>query len=50
MWNLKYGTNERDSQMQRTDLWLPKRRGREFDGRGVWGWYMQTIAFRTDKQ
>ena len=33
MWNLKYGTNElsytaeTDSQTQRTDLWLPSRRG-----------------------
>ena len=33
MWNLKYGTNEltyetdKDSQIERTDLWLPSRRG-----------------------
>ena len=33
MWNLKYDTNEliykteTDSQTQRTDLWLPRRRG-----------------------
>ena len=42
MWNLKYGTDEpiyrteTDSQTWRTDVWLP--RGREWDGRGVWGW------------
>ena len=33
MWNLKYDTNEliyeteRDSKIQRTDLWLPRSRG-----------------------
>ena len=35
MWNLKNNTNqstyttETDSQTQKTNLWLPKRRGRE---------------------
>ena len=24
--------------------------GRKWDGWGVWGWQMQTIAFRMDKQ
>ena len=43
MWNLKYGTNEpvykteADSQTYRTDLWLPRGRGREWDGLRVWG-------------
>ena len=43
MWNLKYGTDdhiyetETDSQTQRTDLWLLKGRGREWDGWGIWG-------------
>ena len=43
MRNLNYGTNEpiyrkeADSQTQRTDLWLPRGRGREGDGQGVWG-------------
>ena len=56
MWNLKYGTNESiykteiDSQIQRTDLWLPRGRGRKQDGRGVWGQQMQTITFKVDKQ
>ena len=39
--NLKYGTNEpickteTDSQTQRTDLWLPRCRGRGMDWKGV---------------
>ena len=37
MWNLKYNTNETetDSQTQRTDLWLPwgRRLGEEWSGR-----------------
>ena len=45
MWNLKYGTNEliyrteTNSWIWRTDLWLPRGRGRgkEWDGLGVWG-------------
>ena len=28
---------ETDSQTGRTDSWLPRRRGREQDGWGVWG-------------
>ena len=42
MWNLKYDTNEliyeteRDSQAQRTELWLPG--VGERDGLEVWGW------------
>ena len=24
--------------------------GREWDGQGVWGWQMQTITFRMDRQ
>ena len=44
MWNLKCGTNEpiyrkeTTSQTWRTEVWLPRGRGREWDGRGVWGW------------
>lgn len=40
-WNLKYGTNEpihrneTDSQAWKTDLWLPRRREREWVGLGV---------------
>ena len=43
MWNLKYDTDqlicetETDSQMQRTDLWLPRGKGGRRDGLGVWG-------------
>ena len=43
MWNLKYDTYqliyeiETESQMQRTDLWLPRGKGAGRDGLGVWG-------------
>ena len=43
MWNPKYGTNEPiyrteiNSWIWRANLWLPRRRGREWDGLGVWG-------------
>ena len=42
MWNLKDDTNEpiykteTDSQTQRTDLWLPKRREWGRGGLGLW--------------
>ena len=55
MWNLKYGANkpiyrtETVSQTWRTDLWLPRGRGREWGGRGVWGQSMKTFTFRMDK-
>ena len=32
----------------RTDLGLQG--GRQWDGLGVWSWWMQTIAFGVDKQ
>ena len=35
-----------DTRTQRTDLWLPW--GRE--ELAVWGWWMQTIIYRMDKQ
>ena len=36
---------------EQTCGWLPRGRGREWDGQGVWGWSMQTImTFRRDKQ
>ena len=56
IWNLINGTNEpiyrkeTNSWMRRTDSWLPRWRGREWDGLGVWGWQMQTIPFGVDKQ
>ena len=43
VWNLIYGTNEpvyrkkTNSWTWRTDLWLPRRRWKEWDGLGVWG-------------
>lgn len=53
MWNLKYDTNEFiykteiDSQIYRTDLWLPK----VGVGRlAVWDQQMQSIIYRMDKQ
>ena len=41
-WSLKYGTNDLATKQKRswtcrTDLSLPGRRGREWDGFGVWG-------------
>ena len=42
-WNLKYGTNEpidkteTDSCTQRSKLWLPRGREREWDALEVWG-------------
>ena len=54
MWNLKYNTNEliyeteTDSQIQRTDLWLPRAGGE--DGLGGWGQQIQTIIYIMDKQ
>ena len=56
MWNLNCGMDEpiyrteTDSQTQRTDLWLPEGREREWGELGVWGQQMQTITFRIDKQ
>ena len=55
MWNMKYGTNEpiyktADSEMQRRLVVAKEGVGRERDGLGVWGWQMQTITFRIDKQ
>ena len=47
MWNLKCGANEPASRTEaashtrRTDLGLP--RGREWDGRGVWGQQIEAV-------
>ena len=55
-WKLIYGTNEpiyikeTNSWTYRTDLWLPRKRGREWDGLRVWGQQMQTTALGVDKQ
>ena len=60
MWNLKYDTNkpiyktETDSVLQiesrEQTCGCQGREGRKWDGWGVWGWQMQTITFRIDKQ
>ena len=56
IWNLIYVTNgpiyrkETHSWTGRIDLWLLRGRGREWEGLGVWGQQMQTIAFGADKQ
>ena len=56
IWNLIYGTNmevfpwKRNSWTWKIDLWLPRWRGREWDGLGSWGQQMQTIAFGMDQQ
>ena len=39
---------KRKSFSWRTDLWLPGGRGREWDGLGVWGKWLKTIAFGVD--
>ena len=43
-------STETDSQTQRTDLWLPKGKGRGRDGLAVWDQQMQTLIYRMDKQ
>ena len=54
--NRIYGTNEliyrkeTNSWTWRTHLCLPRGREREWDGLGVWGQQMQTIAFGVDKR
>ena len=57
MWNLKYVTNEPiyKSETETTDIEnrLVVARlegGRKRDELGVWGYYMQTITFKMDKQ
>ena len=48
MWNLKYDRNEliyeteTDSQIQRTDLRLPKGKGERRDKLGIWDQHTQT--------
>ena len=36
IWILIYGTNETFHRKE-TDLWLPRGKGREWDGLGIWG-------------
>ena len=54
--NLIFGTNEpihrkeTNSSTWRTDLWLSRKNGREWEGPEVWVYLMPTIAFGMDKQ
>ena len=54
--NLKYDTNEliykteTDSQIQKTNLWLPKGEGEGRDKLGVWDQQIQTTIYKIDKQ
>ena len=54
VWNLKYDTNEHIYKTETdTEIRLVIAKGevgRERDGLTVWGWKMQTITFRMDKQ
>ena len=47
-----YSTKEpfhrRKSWTWRIDLWLPSREGREWEGVGAWGKYMQNVALGMD--
>ena len=55
MWNLKYDTNkliyktEIESQIQKTNVWLLKRKGGGVK-LGVWDQQTQTTTYKTDKQ
>ena len=52
LWNLKYDTNEliykTDSQTQKTNLWLPKGKGK--DKLGVWDWQIQTTIYKINSK
>ena len=52
--SLKYGKNEpiykTETDSQKTDLWLPREKGREWEGLGTWGKQMQNVAFGVDQQ
>ena len=56
MWNLKYDTNEliyenRDSQMQKTNLWFPKgKRGGGADKSGGWNQQKHTIIHKINNR
>ena len=47
---MNLSTKQRQTRKQRTDFWLPRGRGREWNELGVWAEQMQTITFRMDKQ
>ena len=54
MWNLKNNTNEliykTDSQIWKTNLWLPKGKGQGKGQTEVWDRPIPTIEFKTDNQ
>ena len=56
MWNVKNDTDEliykteRDSQTQKTNLWLPKGKGKGRDKLGVWDQQIQATIYKIDKQ
>ena len=50
IWHKWTFPQKRKSQTWRIDLWLPRGRGREWEGLGAWGYQMQTIALGTDLQ
>ena len=56
MWNLKYDLNEliykteRDSQTQKTNLWLPKGNGGREEQIRSWDQQIQTTIYKIDKQ
>ena len=56
MWNLKRNdtvnllTKQKDSQTQRTNLWLPGRRMRGRDIQGIWDGHIHNAIFKMDNQ
>ena len=56
MWSLKYNTNEHiyetetDSQTENRLVIATGEGARGRKGLGIWGWQMQTIMYRMDKQ
>ena len=55
MRNLKYDNDliykKRDrSGPWREDLWLPGGGGKEWDGQGVWGWWIQNVTLGIEGQ
>ena len=56
MWNLKYAKMNLSTKQKETHRHREQTcgchggGGREWDGWGVWGWYVQTIKFRMEKQ
>ena len=47
---MNLSTKQKDSQTERTDLWLPRGRGKGVAWTGSLGLVVQTITFRLDGQ